>query len=227
MIDLHTHILPCMDDGSASVKESEQMLALLRAQGAQIVVATPHYRATKESPQEFLLRREKAAAQLPQGCLRLGAEVAFFSGISHCEELRLLCIEGTKLLLLEMPFAPWQRSVAEEICKIRSNLGLQVVLAHIERYRRLPNFRPTVEKLLHSGVLLQCSADALCAFWTGRDLVRQIAEGTIHFIGTDCHNMTHRRPRLDQAVTRLEKKLGKRQTAEFFARARKLFESGG
>ena len=57
MIDLHSHILPQMDDGSRSVDESLQMLAALAAQGVTDVAATPHFYASENSPERFLARR--------------------------------------------------------------------------------------------------------------------------------------------------------------------------
>ena len=64
MIDLHSHILPQMDDGSRSVDESLQMLAALAAQGVTDVAATPHFYASENSPERFLARRRHAWQRL-------------------------------------------------------------------------------------------------------------------------------------------------------------------
>ena len=110
MIDFHSHILPSIDDGSKDVEMSLQMVALLQKQGVDTVCATSHFYATQRSPERFLQRRAEAyealRAALPEDApaIRLGAEVLYFPGISHMAALPQLCLEGTKLLLLEMPF---------------------------------------------------------------------------------------------------------------------------
>ncbi|MEF2562838.1 MAG: CpsB/CapC family capsule biosynthesis tyrosine phosphatase, partial [Negativibacillus sp.] len=94
MIDFHAHILPKMDDGSKSAEESIAMLKIQAEQGIRCVVATPHFYAEHETPQDFLHRREHSyqslqqeierqglQEQLPQ--IRLGAEVRYFEGISR------------------------------------------------------------------------------------------------------------------------------------------------
>ena len=97
MIDFHSHILPGIDDGSKSVEMSLQMLRLLKAQGIDTVAATSHFYATQRSPQRFLFRRQEAWDKLRTALdadaprILLGAEVLYFPGISHMEELPELC----------------------------------------------------------------------------------------------------------------------------------------
>ena len=84
MIDIHSHILPGIDDGSQSVEESHALLALLREQGVETVVATPHFYADRNDPENFLRRRKEALARLDHGetempRILLGAEVAYLT----------------------------------------------------------------------------------------------------------------------------------------------------
>ena len=126
MIDLHSHILPQMDDGSRSVDESLQMLAALAAQGVTDVAATPHFYASENSPERFLARRRHAwqrlaphlTASLP--AVHLGAEVLFFEGIAGYDKLTQLCLTGTDALLLEMPFRPWSRRMSKPPCRVNT-----------------------------------------------------------------------------------------------------------
>ena len=140
MIDIHTHVLPGLDDGSGSLEESLWLGHVLARQGVKLFAATPHFYATQESPQDFLRRRERAEHQLflhwPQEFppFLMGAEVRFFDGMSRTQELPLLVLEGTNLLLLEMPFSPWSSRMVEEVLEIQERRGLQVLLAHVERY---------------------------------------------------------------------------------------------
>lgn len=212
MIDIHSHILPGVDDGSASVEESLELLRLSHRQGVELIFATPHFSAAKENPSAFLSRRNAAARQLtldlqtmPQ--MRLGAEVAYFGGMSRSQELTQLCLEGTNLLLLEMPFSPWTDRMVAEVCAIRQQLGILPVLAHVERYARSSQMGRYRDQLLQE-TLFQCNAEYFLRFGTKGKALRQLRSGEIHLLGSDAHNLTSRPPRLGDAARIIEEKLG-------------------
>ncbi|MCM1297009.1 MAG: hypothetical protein NC311_15835 [Muribaculaceae bacterium] len=204
MIDIHSHILPNMDDGSRGVEESLALLRLSAAQGIACVAATPHFYAEDNSPAEFLKRRAASAAKLrahwepglPR--LLLGAEVCCFEGMSRVSELDALRIEGTELLLLEMPFRPWTDRLVREVLAIQDRSGVTVVLAHVERY--LPGQTDAWDILTDAGVLTQCNANFFLRWRTRRKAMRLLNQGRIHFLGSDCHNMAARPPRLGNAL---------------------------
>ena len=204
MIDIHSHILPNMDDGSRSVEESLALLRLSAAQGIACVAATPHFYAEDNSPAEFLKRRASSAAELrahwepglPR--LLLGAEVCCFEGMSRVSELDALRIEGTELLLLEMPFRPWTDRLIREVLTIQERSGVTVVLAHVERY--LPGQADAWDILTDAGVLTQCNASFFLRWQTRRKAARLLNQGRIHFLGSDCHNTAIRPPRLGNAL---------------------------
>ena len=211
MTDIHCHILPGMDDGSRSTAESLSMLEASAAQGVGRIVATPHFYAGENSPEEFLVRREHAFARLKRVWrpglpeIRLGAEVCWFEGACRCEGLDSLRIEGTQLLLLEMPFARWTERMLREVRELQERPGVTVLLAHVERYLR--GQTPGVwDELLSWGVLNQCNAEFLLSWRTRRRAVRMLREGRIHFLGSDSHNMDARPPRLGQALEKLHEK---------------------
>ena len=139
MIDLHSHILPQMDDGSKTPEETRRLLEIMRGQGVKTVAATPHFYARREDPETFLQRRAEAAEKLPREAdlpqVLLGAEVAWFHGMKRCGALQKLQIGNTGLLLVEMPFSAWTEQTVEEVCQIPAYLGLTPVLAHAERYK--------------------------------------------------------------------------------------------
>jgi len=140
MVDVHSHVLPHMDDGSKNTAVSRLMLRESARQGIRWMAATPHFYPSQNSPEQFLERRKRAADRLRERWepefprLLLGAEVYYFEGISRAAGIRRLCIEETELLLLEMPFAPWTGRMVEEIYSLSRQPGITVLLAHIERY---------------------------------------------------------------------------------------------
>ena len=213
MIDFHSHILPGVDDGSKSTSMSLDMLASLRKQGADTVAATSHFYATQRSVRRFLERREQAWSRLrerlPEDAPRilLGAEVLYFPGIAHMEELEELCLEGTDLLLLEMPFTAWSEYMVREVDELARSGRVTLMLAHIERYF-YEQPRSVWDGFLENGVYMQSNAEFFNSLRTRRRALQLLESGYIHALGTDCHNMGSRAPRLAEARRRIEKRLG-------------------
>lgn len=220
MIDIHSHVLPGIDDGSGSVEESVAMLRESARYGIRCVAATPHFYPAENSPEQFLERREAAADRLRAAWepglpeLLLGAEVQFFEGISRAEEIDALALGG-RLLLLEMPFCPWTDRMISEAVLLREQRGLEVVLAHIEQYLRWQP-RELWNELPGLRLLTQCNAGFFLDWRTRRRARRMLAEGKIHLVGSDAHNMTSRPPRLGKALASLGE--GERQVLERNAR---------
>ena len=213
MVDLHSHILPGMDDGSADVQESLWLLDALAGQGVTLVAATSHYYATREYPEEFLRRREQSMARLApflnstHPSVRLGAEVHYFEGMSQAPGLEQLCIEGTPLLLLEMPSIPWSPRMVDEVLKLHQERELSVVLAHVDRYFTHQN-RRFWDTLEQGGVMFQVNAHPFLRRFASGRVLRFMRAGKVHFLGSDCHDKTDRPPCLDQARARIARKLG-------------------
>lgn len=213
MIDWHNHILPGMDDGSRNVAESIEMIGAQAAQGVSTVIATPHFYADDESVESFLNRRnesfEKLKNQLPDNSVEilLGAEVRYYPGISQMAGLDSLGIDGGKLLLLEMPIASWTEYIVRELIEMSCRSNIQIILAHVERYRGLQ--KPAVwERIYESGILMQVNASFFNSFASRHKAISLLRDGRVHFIGSDCHNMTSRPPQIGRAFEIIRKKLG-------------------
>lgn len=214
MIDFHSHILPGIDDGSKDSEESLEMLKLLRMQGISKVVATPHFYVNHNSVDEFLNKRSEAYATLNKVLndglpeIILGAEVKYYEGISRLDNLSKLRIGDSKLLLLEMSMRKWTEYTLRELISLSSSGDMIVVLAHIERYLRLQS-KDVIETLVNNGVLIQTNADFFISSCCRRKAIRMLKDGLIHFIGSDCHNLFDRPPKIGEAITYIERKAGK------------------
>ncbi len=218
MIDLHTHILPKMDDGSQSPEETEKLLDLLCKQGVTEIAATPHFYANRESPEEFLRRREESIHMMkPDDRFRLhfGAEVAYFHGMQNCDSLAPLQIGDTGLLLVEMPFRPWTDRMIEDVCAIPAQLGLFPVLAHINRYRLRSQFPRYCHLLAANDILFQCNAEAFERTLSCHWAMKHLKQGFVQFLGSDCHNLTSRAPKMDIAAGAIKKQLGSEEFAVY------------
>lgn len=221
MIDFHSHILPGIDDGSRNVKMSLGMIEALGRQGVDTICATSHFYVTQRTPEHFLERRQEAYELLEPVLnddaprILLGAEVLYFPGISRLESLPKLCLEGTDVLLLEMPFTEWQEYWVREVQDLALGGEFTILMAHIERYyARQP--RQVWDRLLELDVLMQANADyflqqdSIFRFRNRNSAVKLLREGRIHLLGTDTHNLTSRPPRMKEARDVIREELGKR-----------------
>ncbi len=213
MVDFHSHILPGMDDGSKSLSESAKLLQDSYRQGIDLIAATSHFYAFENSPEAFLTRRNRAWAKLSNvltedmPTIRLGAEVQYFEGICHVPELRMLRLDGTRLLLLEMPFSRWSRRAVMDVVELNQRDEFQVLLAHVERYWK-DQPESVWEQLLDEGILMQAIASFFLVCKTKRRALKMLETGQIHLLGSDCHNTETRPQRLREAVKVIQAKLG-------------------
>lgn len=213
LIDFHTHILPMMDDGSRSLGESLQMIYESVKQGVCCIVLTPHFYAKNDDPEHFIMKRQRSFALLKQHIttpfpvLIAGAEVEYFEGITTMEELELLCIGNTKLLLVEMLHGKWSTRMIDDILELNSRSNYHIILAHIERYLN-DQKEDVIELLIREGVLIQSNASFFIKRFSRRKALNMVSEGRIHLLGSDCHNMTSRRPVLGEAYEIVREQLG-------------------
>lgn len=215
--DFHTHILPGIDDGSSSVEESVEMLRKEAAQGIRQVVLTPHFYPHRDSFQDFLEHRERAYAALQEATegmpdipqMYLGAEVYFYSGMSHTEQLRQLAIRGTDSILIEMPGAPWSESVYQELENVYRRQGLRPIIAHIDRYIRPFRTYGIPQKLAELPVLVQANSSFFLERRSRGLALKLLKRDQIHLLGSDCHGLQHRVPNLSSCIDILRKNVGK------------------
>lgn len=220
MTDLHTHILPGMDDGSPDVETSLALLRTEHEQGVHMVALTPHFYRDRESPEHFLERRQRAAECLLESLsklsaeeretypqLTLGAEVAWLPGMADWLELPKLCYFKTKYLQLELPFYPWNDEMFHQIYSMMSRTGLTPVIAHLDRYFECQHSRQ-IDELLDLNVPFQLSAESLLHFSTRGKALSLLQRHETRLLISDCHSLHRRPPNIGMALDVIRKKLG-------------------
>lgn len=213
MFDFHSHILPNIDDGSRSVEESICMLRECARQGISGMAATPHFYADRTTPEEFVKQREMALQRLEEKWeenlppMKAGAEILYYDGICRSDEVLKLRLEGTNILLVEMPMTCWNSRMQNEIIELNCKPGVTVVLAHIERYFMHQPVK-TWKILCHYGIYMQSNASFILQRATRKKAMHMLKNGSVHVIASDCHNMTDRRPCLGQAMEMIKQTIG-------------------
>ena len=208
MIDIHTHILPNVDDGSKDLETSIMMIEQEINQGVTHIVLTPHVQSrvtkantSKRKAQFELLKAEVSKRGLNIN-LHLGAEIMYHSHIET--DYSKYQFGKNKYVLLE--FSTKAETPIEEICFDVMAMGYQVIVAHIERYGYLSI--ADIDKIRANGAFIQVNASAILnkdPLASKKTVKKLIKENLIDIIATDTHNMEKRPPNLLEARKVLKK----------------------
>ena len=209
MIDLHTHILPGLDDGSRDLAQSVALASELVRQGVTIAACTPHVSGEYPTQTTQILQAltDTRAALASAGvdlALVGGAEVALdrLDGLSD-EQIIELTIDATgRYLLVETPYSAWPLDIDLHLQRL-AKLGITAILAHPERSAGVQPDSTALERAVDCGALVQLNAGSLTGSF-GRSAkttaMRLMANGTAHLIASDSHNVDRRPPHLVEAV---------------------------
>ncbi len=228
--DIHTHILPKMDDGSKSISESAQLISRLNVYGVDAIAFTSHYYSNKESIESFVQRRtecyEDALPNLPRGVkYTLGAEVFVTDLLFSADDITPLCYNNTRYMLTELSYDITIERALNYIEMLQSKYSVVPIIAHIERYPNIlaPNY---VSKLVDNGAFVQTNIDSVASGFFQRKKIVALAEsGLIHFLGTDTHSIDRRCPDFAENVQKIVKYIGKEFFKECMLNAYDLFEN--
>ncbi len=217
MIDIHTHILPGVDDGSPDLETSLRMARLAVEDGITSVVCTPHMAVEHPFPPGFIGERVAQLAQalqeagiplqvLPGAEIVLSAELPRYASMGKLPTLG----EGSRHLLIELPFVGTP-VFAEQVFFELQLAGYTPVIAHPERSNLGLQQPKVLEQLAERGILLQVNVTSLL----GREgphvrrlALKLIRQGTATLIASDAHNAHDRVPVLSSCrrlINRLRK----------------------
>jgi protein-tyrosine phosphatase len=157
---------------------------------------------------------------LPQ--IVLGAEVRFYPGISDWDILSELTIGKSRYILIEMTLPPWNQRAWRELEDIYYKRGLTPIIAHVDRYIRPFCTYGIPQRLEELPVLVQANASFFCEGFASGMAMKMLKRQQIQLLGSDCHNMTTRKPNLADAVQRIRQRLGEEVLSDINACARQV-----
>ncbi len=202
MIDIHSHILPAIDDGSKSIKMTIEMLKNAVKEETTEIIATPHFcRGYAESNYEEVKKLSKSINKLAKDeginiNVYYGQEIYYSKNIiSDYRNGTIGTLADSKYLLFELPLqGKFEREILENIYELQV-MGLQPILAHPERYKFLKEKSSLINEFVDEGVLFQMNAGSIKGVF-GRDSKKLatlfLQNGIYNFIGSDAHNTTNR-----------------------------------
>jgi len=215
VIDLHSHILPAIDDGPATMEVSLDMAQRALAEGIGTMVATPHVNLRyPDGLEEIGQRLESLRDALSRARIGLrvlpGAEVAVprLPDLTEDEVRRLVIADGP-YLLLESPLAPDGAPVEPAVQQLHA-LGLRAVLAHPERSPDFQRSPERLQQLVDEGALCAINVGSLGRrFGSGsRQLAVWLLErGLVHCVASDAHDAGRRSPALTTGFEEVAREL--------------------
>jgi protein-tyrosine phosphatase len=200
MIDLHSHILPGLDDGARTLADSVDIARAALEDGITVIAGTPHVRDDWPTDAETMeqrvadLRAELEAARVPLD-VRPGGEIALDWTVKLSPgELRRFGLGGSRYVLVEMPYYGWPPHLPDVLLSLRDQ-GVVPVLAHPERNVEVQTRPERLAPLAEAGILVQVTAASVDgrigrrAADCGRRLVR---DGVAHLLASDAHHASVR-----------------------------------
>lgn len=231
-VDIHSHILPGIDDGSSSIEETKKLLLMQKRQGIGKVIATPHYDAElSDAPLKHYnrcnrilerLKNELNGGDFPE--VELGFEVRYFRGMSKSSGIEKMTLGDTKYMLLEMNTDYSGYTDVEEVVDLSLNFGVMPIFAHIERYYYDEMFPHLLEIIDLGYAEAQINADSLLQPKLKKVCLKLLKNEHAKYIATDTHSVSMRPPHLDLALEVLNKKFGKEATVDIMENSSAIFK---
>lgn len=220
MVDLHTHILPEVDDGAADMDEALRMTMMAYESGTEYLVLTPHCGVPDAERSNYWSREMADRYRTFRQCvkdagipIRIGYGAEVFATAKLPELLKqgsLLTLAGSRYLLIEFSFDASPETIRDALRTVHQ-AGLVPVLAHPERYRMTSDCPGAIYDWVKSGCIIQMNRDSV----TGRfgrsveDCAHMLLRAhLVHCVASDAHHADFRSPDLTAAERVLVKQYG-------------------
>lgn len=214
-IDIHTHILPEVDDGAKDMSEAMGLAQKAYDDGTRVLFLTPHYRGRykENSPawlqESFSLFSQMLEQTLPDMKLVLGSEAHYEADLPRLlEDGIVLPMGNSDFVLLEFPCNALRSTILEGITEVGYS-GFTPVVAHAERYAAFRKDEALTDTVLDMGGLIQLNAQSVLGVhgWAVKQYChRLLKEAKAHFIASDAHDAKKRPPVLKKCFDHVARK---------------------
>jgi protein-tyrosine phosphatase len=217
LIDLHSHILPGVDDGATDIEVSLAMARMAVADGIEVMACTPHFMPGLYDNQSDDIRQRISI--LNQRFYDEGIDLALVVGcdahirpdfVDCLRQGQVLTLHDSRYVLFEPSHAVMPRRLDELLFNV-SMAGFVPILTHPERFKWIENNYEVFVQLAQAGVWMQITAGSLTGRFGKRSQYwakRMLAEGLVSILATDAHNVKSRPPLLSEAFRVAEAEVG-------------------
>ncbi len=224
LLDAHSHILPSIDDGAKTEAESLRLISMLKSQGVEALIATPHFYVSRYRFEDYYQKVKttfekikKTVAPFP---LFLGFEVKYFAGITDYPHLKKLTLGGSGYMLLELDWSGITENSIKEIAVFKEKTGITPILAHIERYGFYENYSLAVRLVEDGKALAQLNADSILSGVNKVQAAKLLAARRYSLLGSDTHSVVGRPPHIGDVYKspEISESVGFKQIEKFSGR---------
>ena len=214
MVDIHSHLIPNVDDGSKSVEETFMLIKEADRAGITDIILTPHYivNSYEQNANTLILLKDKLQQILDKDKinvkLHIGMEVYITDNlIDLLKQNKLLTLANSKYLLMELPLNTNVQYLDMVIFKLIEN-NIIPIIAHPERYKFVQEDPSKVRELIDSGCLIQSNIGSILGIYgkkAKKTIKYLLKNDLINFIATDTHRKNTIYPLLEKGIKKIEK----------------------
>jgi len=217
MIDMHSHILPSIDDGSKSIEETYNLIEEAKKAGFNGIVLTSHYMEGYYEEEESSRKELMDKLKVEDIKLYLGNEIYLSENIVNLvNSKKASSINGSRYILFEMPLNTKPMNVYEVVYELLQYKFVPI-LAHPERYTFVFKEPELIYELLEKGVLMQANYGSIIGQYGRKSqiMVKKFLESNmIHFFGSDAHRQNSIYPKMKQILKDLKGLIGEEKLNE-------------
>ena len=234
MIDMHSHLLPSLDDGARSLRVAVEMLAAAKGLGIRTIVATPHLTAPLNHDYadqvRAAFRRVDQHARAMEIELLSGFEVRLSPDLpSRLRAGEPITLGKSKIVLVDLACIDWPYFADYTLFNIQIS-GFQVILAHPERYPNIQRDPKIGLNLAQRGIAMQVTIGSFSGVF-GKQAKRAaealVKMGAVHLVATDAHSAGHRMAAVPEGLRRLNALVGRENLIQLTVDAPKLLLNEG
>ena len=229
LFDIHSHILPAVDDGAKTIEDSLSILAAMRRQGITDVIATPHFYPHSDNLEDFINKTQSAFLELKKAAddqnlpnIYLGCEILYYSGISKVSSLENFTINNSNYLLLELNPYIINKTLFNELLYLKEQRGIIPIIAHIERYYKSRSYKLLLEFIKENSILTQINASSFFSKRYNKVLEKLFLSDLVTYIATDSHSLEMRPPLMRRALEIINAKYGEETKSKLISNANAL-----
>ena len=217
LTDIHTHILPGVDDGAKNSSISMEMLKIAWKDGIRQIILTPHNKPMRHnvSPESM----HKIAEEMTKKALAQGMEFKFLLGneFYYRSDLSEVLDGGNVCTMADSAYVLIEFGPMDDFEYIRGGVyqilagGYRPIVAHVERYQCILSKPQRVEELKEMGAYIQVNAGSIMGQYgfNAKHVTRKLLkQKLIHFVASDAHDTEKRAPRLSECAKYISKKYG-------------------
>ena len=217
MIDIHSHIIPNVDDGARSVEETFNILKEAQEAGFTDVILTSHFLLNyyETNAQELIFWKEK----LQEVLKKQGTKINLHSGMeiyitNQMEELlenkKILTLANSRYMLIELPLSSTVKNL-DYVLYFLESISIKPIIAHPERYKCVQENPELVEEYINKGALIQCNYASILGLYgdkAKKTVKKLLKNNLVDFLGSDCHKPNQIYLLVPEAIKKIKKLIG-------------------